>query len=133
MAKFLGGKADGHTYDVPDDVRGYRIPIAPDLEVTLNPSIESAFEPPNYTAEDYRREWLRGPSDEHSLFVERSVSPDEMLERLIAGYHPVDPRVMHADLIRAIHTLRAQVRHLKHMVDAANESAVESTMRRYQI
>lgn len=56
-----------------------------------------------------------------------------MIERLIAGYHPVDPKVMHADLIRTIHTLRAQVRHLKHMVDAANESAVESTMHRYQI
>ena len=101
MSKFIGGCADGR--DVAVDPRSprvmMRVPQKPGYDWKPKEVYEDRVE-----TEVYRREQIRGEGCVFVVMVEESVTPDQMLAKLIDGYRPEDPAVVHRRLMELLKT-----------------------------
>lgn len=103
---FIGGPKDGK-----------RITTACDpVRVATADSDGSGF-----ATTDYRSLRLRGEQDEHVLFVESSLSPDDMVAALVENYRPADARHV-ANLVMLVSRLVHQIRRHETNNDVAEKA-----------
>ena len=101
MSKFIGGCADGRDVAVDPKLPHVlmAVPQKPNYDWKPNQVCENQIK-----TQVYRREKICGQKCVFVIMVEESVTPDQMIAKLIEGYRPEDPAVVHRRLMELLKT-----------------------------